>query len=177
MGDGGHKDTIAMLEVKEDLQAAIEKLANPKKAAFLEAFVVFPHVGRSCQAASISMGIHYHWLYTDPDYVAAYAIARKVARVSLVDEAVKRAIEGQESIVLDKQGGEHVVHKTSDTMLAMRLNGFIPEHFKQRTEVTGRDGGPIEMSAYRKGAERLTVEELRMIVDGAQRLLEARVEE
>jgi hypothetical protein len=79
-------------------------LDNPRMYAFLAAYVEScGSVTRAAEAAGIARASHYTWLH-DPDYAAAFAVAKEQAADALVDEATRRASEGLRRYKFDKHG-------------------------------------------------------------------------
>ena len=100
-------------------------------------------VHRACEAALVNRRLVYYWIEHDKHFAAQFERAREIATDLLEEEARRRALKGVEEPVFYQ--GEVVGHvqKYSDILIMMLLNGHRPERFKQRTEHTGKDGGPI----------------------------------
>ena len=123
----------------------LTKFDNGKKNAFLAAFSECGNLSLAARSSGVSRQSHYDWLETDKEYVAGFASATAVANDALEAEARRRAIDGWKEPIY--QGGELVGYKQkySDTMLAMLLNGNLPEKYRSRFEHTGAGGGPIQI--------------------------------
>lgn len=134
--------------------------AFPKKRAFLTAYVRAGTLAHAAEAAGVTPRAHYHWLETDPSYVDAYRAAINVAADTLESEAISRARDGWDEPVY--QNGKLVgyVRKKSDTLLIFLLKGRRPSVFRERYEVTGKDGGPIQMQPVMAKLEELSTEDL-----------------
>jgi hypothetical protein len=95
-------------------------------------------------AAKVGRRTVYRWLaQPDGKFREVYDEAMEDA-IDLVEaEAHRRAVEGTLKPVY--QGGEKVgeVREYSDTLLLAILKGRRPEVYRDRREVTGRDGKPL----------------------------------
>jgi hypothetical protein len=144
-----------------------------RRAAFLAAYSVCGQITKAAKAARIDRDMHYQWLKGDPEYPALFEDARMKAVQALEDEAVRRATEGvfepnqyQGQFVYPIKGYEKDpetgrfrkdrpifgkkplgVMKKSDRLLEFLLRAGKPEKFRERAavEVTGADGGPLEI--------------------------------
>jgi hypothetical protein len=106
---------------------------------------------------------------TDPEFVEADAVARAEFSESLEEEARRRAVEGYDDPVY--QQGRLVGHKRkhSDLLLITLLNGNMPEKYQRqssRLEITGPDGGPIQVR-HGLAVASLSDAELAVIVQAA----------
>lgn len=118
-----------------------------KQEAFLKAFAGNGNVRLSCEIAKVGRATHYEWLKADVEYAARFKSAQEDAAEALEEEARRRAVEG----VLEPAGWYQGspggnVRRYSDTLLIFLLKGAKPEKYRERTELTGKDGGPIETS-------------------------------
>ena len=119
------------------------------KARFLRIFATCGNVSRSASTASVSRQHVYAWLDKtkpeyDPKFEALYNDAHENALDILEEEARRRAVDGWAEPVY--QGGKKVgvVTKFSDTLLVLLLKGKRPGTFRDRQEVTGADGAPLQ---------------------------------
>ena len=143
------------------------KIRHPKKRAFLAAMANTANVLRAAEIARMDRDNHYLWLKKDPDYAAAFEIARGRAADALEAEAVRRAHEGvtkpifhggkraidvvqnpDGSIKRDETGKPigipAAVREYSDTLLIFMLKGRNPAVFGDRQKQehsTSGDGG------------------------------------
>ncbi len=124
------------------------------REAFIAALSECGNVTRACEAAGISRMTAYAWRKDDLDFANAWDAALELGAEGLEDEARRRAFEGVEDVVLDKDGNvRQVVRKYSDTLLIFLLKGAKPEKYRERREnVTtmthqGPDGGPVQVAA------------------------------
>lgn len=115
-----------------------------KQKKFLDAFVNLGTVLHACQSAGIHPATHRKWIASDPKYAQKFAEYQELVADTLEREAVRRARDGVLEPVY--QRGEKVGHirKYSDSLMAKLLDGNRPSKFKQRTELSGPNGGPIQ---------------------------------
>lgn len=96
----------------------------------------------------------YSWLQKHPDFFAKYARAKTIQAEFLADEAIEIADDGLNDTYVDKEGNEKV---NSDHIARSRLrvdtrkwyaSKVAPKRWGEKImqEVTGTDGGPIEVS-------------------------------
>jgi hypothetical protein len=144
------------------------------KAKFIAAFASSANVLRAAQAAGIPTQTAYEWQKVDTQFAENWENAERDATSLLYEEARRRAYEGvikpvvsggrlvYEEIpligadgepVTDKYGKPVTIHgeplfirEYSDTLMKMLLVAHDPKKFseRQRLEVTGKDGGPIQ---------------------------------
>lgn len=106
--------------------------------------------GMSVKAAAAAAGVDrttaLRWKNEDPEFRKAWEDAVEAGADVLEDEAFRRARDGVQKPVY--QGGELVGHvqEYSDTLMQLLLRGRRPGRYKDRvsTELTGKDGGPIQ---------------------------------
>ncbi len=80
----------------------------------------------------------------DPEFNKAWKAAEAIGLDALEDEVTRRGTEGWEEPVFYQGEVCGHIRKFSDTLLMCRLNGGRPEKYgRQRTELTGANGGPI----------------------------------
>lgn len=139
----------------------LAKLDSTKKVAFLAALAEAGTISAAAKAAGVSRESHRYWLRHDPDYPELFQQAREESNEALENEARRRAVEGWDEPVFYEGCECGTKRKYSDTMLAMLLNGNMPEKYaRQRVEHSGRDGGPIEIEHR--------IQELRGVLDDAR---------
>ena len=91
---------------------------RPHQQLFLTAFMATFRVTTAAAQAGIARDSHYGWLAQDEKYRAAFQRARLVASDVLEDEAVRRAMEG------------------SDGLLMFLLRGLRPEQYGHSPKMT-----------------------------------------
>jgi len=149
---------------------AFDKIRHPKKRAFLAAMASTASVVRAAEIARVDRTSHYLWLKNDPDYAAAFEIARMQGVDVLEAEAVRRAHEGVSKPIF--HGGKRAidvvqnpdgsvkrdsagkpigipaaVREYSDTLLIFMLKGRNPTVFgdRQKQEQSAPGGGGITL--------------------------------
>lgn len=126
-------------------------VAHAKKRAFLAAYAEVGTITRAAELAGVSRRTHTNWLNdieNGPAYAEAFATAGQQACDRLEQEARRRAIEGTLKPVFHKGEECGVVREYSDTLLIFLMKGAMPEKYRERVsqEVTGKDGGPLEVT-------------------------------
>jgi len=109
---------------------------NPQRCAFLAAYAQCGSISHAANAAGIDRRTHYFWMEVNPDnYRERFATARQQAIDALEDEATRRAQLGVTKGIYYK--GQKVAEEQvySDTLLMFRLNGEMPQKYRQRADV------------------------------------------
>jgi hypothetical protein len=133
-------------------------IPDPKKRAFLAAFSIHGNRSRAGKEASVGLALVNRWIHEDAAFGKAYDLAREASNDALEMEARRRAVEGWEEPIYGKlargpkgedRGMGIIGYKRvfSDTMLAMMLNGNLPNKYRRNVSVTGPDGGPIQVQS------------------------------
>jgi len=124
-----------------------------KQRAFLAAYATLGVIYSAASAARIHASTHYDWLKRDPRYVARFEEARERVLERLVREADRRAVEGLErlkfhdgaAIIDPRTGRPYIEREYSDVLLMFRIKKLDPS-YRERHEVTGPSGGPVEIA-------------------------------
>lgn len=136
---------------------------------FLDAFRARGNVLRACEAAEVGRRTVYDWIEKDLAFKARFEEAREDAVDLLEDEARRRAVDGVKEPVY--QNGKVVGHITrfSDRLLEQQLKAHRPERYRERMELTGKDGGPIRAQHEHvlKQARTTLLEKLNRLADRA----------
>jgi hypothetical protein len=137
----------------------VARKRNPKKRAYLAAFVRTCSVTGAARAAGVDPARHYEWLRADPEYRAAYQAAQDQAAQTLEDEAIRRAYEGVERPVT-VAGKRELVREYSDTLLIFLLKGLRPAKYRERYDVAVEAGDSLvqAMARGKKRAAELALE-------------------
>jgi hypothetical protein len=109
------------------------------QARFLEVFINTASVKVAAKAAGITRNAHYQWLDYDEDYVKAYAKAKTKSMGVLLDEAIRRGVDGVVEPVYHKGRVVGRVRKYSDTCLMGVLKAKDPD-FRDSLNVSGEIG-------------------------------------
>ena len=104
--------------------------AGEWRPAFLRGLEVCPVVGEACKAAHISRKTAYEWRERDEAFRKEW------------DQAVEAGLDGLEAALIERG-------KKRDTTAAIFiLKHRRPEIYRERHEVTGRDGAPLIAHIY-----------------------------
>lgn len=139
----------------------VDKDMPERKKRFLDAVRKDGTISGACRLSKISRITHYLWLSNDPVYVEAFRHAMEDAVDSAERELRRRGIDGYDEPVFYQ--GEQIarIKKYSDACLMFYMRGRRAE-FRERTEVTGANGGPIQLALVdRLTAGRRRVAEIR----------------
>lgn len=129
-----------------------DEFSHIKARAFLTAFAAVGTVSRAASIAGVDRRCHSTWMKDLAGYADLFAAAVDIATDVLEHEARRRAVTGLVRYRFTKDG-DPVAHPVtgepyyeleySDTMLALILKGRRGDVFKERREVTGKDGSPL----------------------------------
>ena len=131
------------------------KRTPEKELAFLTVLADTGNVGKAATAIGCGRTTVYAWREEDPVFSAKWDRALKISILGMEDEARRRAVEGVEEPVFDKDGKvSGVKTKYSDTLLIFLMKAHDPKYREnQRVELSGPEGGPIEMSQTQRAAK------------------------
>jgi hypothetical protein len=87
-------------------------------------------VTNACRRAGISREIYYYWMDTDPDFAKAVGKIDPVVHDFVETKLLQNIQEGKEASIIYY------------TKTKMRHRGYV-----ERTELTGADGGPLQVQA------------------------------
>lgn len=127
---------------------------DQRKAVYLEMFREFGNHRVCSKFTGIARSMVREWKKHDPDFAIALDDAWQDAVDTAELEAWRRATHGTlEETVTEKQTSEGdkelTVKRTryySDSLLQFILRGGKPERYRERHEVSGPDGGPMEIA-------------------------------
>jgi hypothetical protein len=128
-----------------------------QQAAFLKAYARLGILTASEEASGVDRNNHYVWLADPekyPNYPARFQEAGEKAADRCEKAMLKRGVIGWDEPVFGSLGsgaGTGVVGKRrmfSDRLLEIALKARRPEKFRERHEVTGKDGGPVQVTFY-----------------------------
>lgn len=131
------------------------KLTPEKLTAFCAALAETCQVSKACAAVGISRTTAYEWRDEIPEFAEAWDKALRIGTGVLEDEAIRRAYEGWDEPVFHQGAACGAVRKFSDTLLIFTLKAHNPDKYREnsRIELTGRDGGPVEISDTERAAK------------------------
>lgn len=137
-GDLQIHPTAAVTRPKPKGRRPAAQTAHLKKA-FLDDYAQTGNIGGSAQAVGVSRRTVYNWRDKSATFAEALEVAALAGQRELEVEARRRAIEGTVNRFGEKE--------YSDTLLIFLLKARDPKRYAtQRTELTGREGGPLEYS-------------------------------
>ncbi|MDD4986231.1 MAG: hypothetical protein PHQ43_10680 [Dehalococcoidales bacterium] len=129
--------------------AAGRPVNEKAKAKFLRIYPDCGTVEMAAKQVPITPKTVYSWIKGDPEFAAKVEEIKPVAKAAYVgvleQEAFRRAVEGVEEPVYLKGFLVGTVRKYSDTLLIFLLKGAAPEKYREKTEITGAGGGPVQM--------------------------------
>lgn len=113
------------------------------RARVIQEFADCGRIDLACARAGCDRSCHYAWLKAEPEYKAAYEIARAQSADLLEAEAHRRAYEGVTKPVF--QGGVQVgeIQEYSDSLLSFLLMARIPKVYGKRVELAGDPNAPL----------------------------------
>jgi hypothetical protein len=135
--------------------------------AFLASYAQTANITKAAEAAKIDRGLHYRWLDTFPKYQKAFLEAERQAGDYLESVAVGRATEGVMEAVYYQGRPIGAVRRYSDGVMMTLLRGFKPKKYSNKTEISGPEGGAIEI------VQRLNAARDRMNREDAEAALKA----
>lgn len=138
----------------------LTKVDSIKMKKFLVAFAECGNITKAAESAEINRNTHNYWLDNVPEYRDYFDLAKESAADKLEEEARRRAVQGVEEVVYyqGKEVGRQL--RYSDNLLMFMLKGERPEKFKDRTEFTGKNGGPIQLEAMSADQRQSRINEL-----------------
>lgn len=131
-----------------------DAIQHQKKRIFLAAYARSGNISVAAEAAGIDRSTHYRWL-DDPVYAEVFEHAKEAAADYLEKVAWERATQGIRKPVY--QGGKLVGYTTdtSDTLLIFLLKGLRPEKYVEKLQLTGANGGKIQVELSMEEVEKL----------------------
>jgi hypothetical protein len=92
---------VTMQQGDEQKRGSINDLAHPKKAAMLHAIEnAAGSITAAAEAAGVCRESHYNWVRDDPLYAELYEEYHRRSTQLLINEAIKRATEGQQEPII-----------------------------------------------------------------------------
>lgn len=122
-----------------------ENSLNWKRTRFLEGFRKYHVIGRAARYAGITRRQVYRWIESSEKFAAEFEDVKKEVIEQLEIEADRRAVAGVNKPVFYKGRKVSSIREYSDTLLMFRLKGLAPERYRERHEISGPDGGPVEI--------------------------------
>lgn len=153
------------------VQRKSTKLAS-SKPKFLAAVRKYGSIIRSCEILDIPRSYHYdHWML-DESYQSEFKKAMADAVDAMEAEARRRAMEGEEKTVYNKQGDViDTIHEKSDTLLIFLLKGAKPDKYRERFELPAVPLGGNIVNNVQINVSGLPEEKLREFTELSAKLL------
>lgn len=124
--------------------ASTARLTAARKALFLEVLAATANARKAYARSGLARSTVYRWRNKDPRFARAWDEALERGIGALEDEALRRAMEGQEEPVFYKGEVCGSVRKPSDTLLIFMLRARRPAIYQNRAAVehNDKDGAP-----------------------------------
>jgi len=106
------------------------------------------NVSLATKAAKIGRQTVYDRRKADALFAQAWDEALEEAGDWLEEEARRRAQDGTLKPVFYQGTKVASIREYSDTLLIFLLKGIKPDKYRERRELTGKDGAPIELNVY-----------------------------
>ncbi len=119
---------------------------------FLEVLEDTGNISESLRAIGTRRASLKRYLNTHPEFAKLYHAALGTGIESIHDEAIRRARDGVEQNVWYKGEVVGTDTKHSDALMLALLKAHHPA-FRDKIEVSGPDGGPIELAAVKQRFE------------------------
>lgn len=128
------------------------KLQHPAKRAVVAAFSLTANQGVSAKEAGVHRCTVSRWLAADADFAAAMTEAKEEAADRVEAEILRRGVDGYPRKVW--HNGEVVGEEIhfSDKLLMFHAKAMRPEKYRDRYEISGPGGGPLQIEAVRAAA-------------------------
>lgn len=141
-----------MTPTKPDNSTPAQKPLATWRRAFLAVLAESGNVSKSARAAEVNRQYCYECRDSDPSFAEEWAEALEVAIDKLEERAWRRAnfedvqfkfTKSGAPILHPETGEAYYEHVGSDSVLLALLKAHRPEKYKDRSEVTGKDGAPL----------------------------------
>lgn len=120
--------------------------AEANARAFLAAYRLTADITAAATAAKIDRGMHYRWLKQSESYRVAFDRARIEVGDAIEAAAIKRARDGVLEPVFYQGIKCGAVRRYPEGTAMFLLRGLKPDIYGQKTEISGPNGGPLEVS-------------------------------
>lgn len=133
-------------EMPQSPTGAREEPLTPQRIrqdAFLAALSRCPVITRAAQQVGIGREVHYDWLHGDPTYRPRYEAAMIAAGDALEEKAMEWALDGWLEPVFHEGKIVGHIQKIDTRHTRDMLRAAKPEKYRQRHELTGKDGKPL----------------------------------
>jgi hypothetical protein len=135
-----------------------KKLQKAKQEKFLDALYEMGTIERAATVIKIARKTVYNWIHADKAFASKMEKLLPQAKQNylgvLEQEAHRRAVEGIDKPVYYKGDLVDTVKEYSDTLLIVLLKGNAPEKYRDRQEITGANGGPVQLQWVEDGNDK-----------------------
>lgn len=118
------------------------------KAAFLDVMRQCANVTEGARASGISRQRFYEYRQQDEAFAAEWDNAEQEGVDKLEREIWRRAVEGTDEPVFYEGQECGKVRRYSDTLAVFLAKGHRPKKYRERTEISGPDGGAIRLDVH-----------------------------
>lgn len=124
---------------------------GPARKKFLEVFSETLNMTKAAEICGWHLNTVRKHLRNNEKFKKQLEEARETAIAKAEAEAYRRAVEGTEEPVFFKGEQCGVMRKYSDSLLKLLLSAHNPIYNQNKTnvEITGKDGGPVEVSVVK----------------------------
>ena len=142
--------TLPRRRVRERKRAPQLRMSTAQQqAAFLAQYAAIGNITSAANLAKIDRQRHYEWVNDRvkyPDYPARFEQAIEQFKDTLERAIVQRGVYGLDRPIY--QGGKLVGYERmySDKLLELSAKAHMPSKYRERVDLTGAGGGPIEVS-------------------------------
>lgn len=139
----------------------IGTLPRKKLEMFLAALRERGVVGYACKAAKVARSTMYAYRERHKRFAAEWDDAIEDALDAMETEGFRRAVEGVEEGVFQQGAQVGIIRKYSDGLLKFMLAAKRPKVFSERirAELSGPDGGPVNVSGVLAAPPGMSLEE------------------
>ena len=133
-----------------------QDVSEPKKRAVLTAYAQTCNMTHAARAAGVPYRTACRWKANDELFRRALLEEATPQAADLLEgEALRRAVKGVRRDVFHQ--GEKIAEQMvySDTLLIFLLKAARPAKFRERYEISGPGGGPLQIEAVRVAARSL----------------------
>lgn len=121
------------------------KLTKKAQRDFLKKLAQTMNVTKAAEYIGMSRRYMYQVKDANPEFSADWDDAVAKATDAMIEEARRRGEKGVRKPVFYKGKEVAAIREYSDTLLMFLIRGQRPEYATERREITGKDGGPIEV--------------------------------
>lgn len=173
----GARLSLAEDEAKPDNTRDFAEIGDPRKRLYLQGLTEYPRYGYAARRAGISPETGYAWRHDlSPENTRFLELIHVAYRLGVerAESEMWRQFFGVEEPVYNN--GKLVGTRLSrDTTAGIfMLKGALPEKYRERTELTGRGGGPIQTESrslnMNVNLSALSLDELQQMMDRAREL-------